>query len=132
MFNRIFLFLLTNLAVLMLVGIVMSLLGVNPAQMSGLLVMAAIFGFGGSFISLLLSKFMAKRSIRCAGHHRAAHADRTLVAGDRAPSGPGCRYRHAGSSGLRGPGNQRVRHRRQPQQRPCGGVHRPAAEHGPG
>ncbi|CEJ44303.1 protease HtpX [Xanthomonas citri pv. bilvae] len=62
MFNRIFLFLLTNLAVLMLAGIVMSLLGVNPAQMSGLLVMAAIFGFGGSFVSLLLSKFMAKRS----------------------------------------------------------------------
>ncbi|MBV6853554.1 protease HtpX [Xanthomonas campestris pv. mirabilis] len=62
MFNRIFLFLLTNLAVLMLAGIVMSLLGINPAQMSGLLVMAAIFGFGGSFISLLLSKFMAKRS----------------------------------------------------------------------
>ncbi|MBO9876799.1 protease HtpX [Xanthomonas sp. D-99] len=62
MFNRIFLFLLTNLAVLMLAGIVMSLLGVNPAQMSGLLVMAAIFGFGGSFISLLLSKFMSKRS----------------------------------------------------------------------
>ncbi|ASK96961.1 protease HtpX [Xanthomonas campestris pv. merremiae] len=62
MFNRIFLFLLTNLAVLMLAGIVMSLLGVNPAQMSGLLMMAAIFGFGGSFISLLLSKFMAKRS----------------------------------------------------------------------
>ncbi|RJL90821.1 protease HtpX [Xanthomonas vasicola] len=62
MFNRIFLFLLTNFAVLMLVGIIMSVLGVNPAQMSGLLVMAAIFGFGGSFISLLLSKFMAKRS----------------------------------------------------------------------
>ncbi|WAT16104.1 protease HtpX [Xanthomonas fragariae] len=62
MFNRIFLFLLTNFAVLMLAGIVMSVLGVNPAQMSGLLVMAAIFGFGGSSISLLLSKFMAKRS----------------------------------------------------------------------
>ncbi|RBC28280.1 protease HtpX [Xanthomonas oryzae] len=62
MFNRIFLFLLTNVAVLMLAGVVMSVLGVNPAQMSGLLVMAAIFGFGGSFISLLLSKFMAKRS----------------------------------------------------------------------
>ncbi|QBG99699.1 protease HtpX [Xanthomonas oryzae] len=62
MFNRIFLFLLTNVAVLMLAGIVMSVLGVNPAQMSGLLVMAAIFGFGGSFISLLLSKFIAKRS----------------------------------------------------------------------
>ncbi|MQP76280.1 protease HtpX [Stenotrophomonas sp. MYb238] len=61
MFTRIGLFLLTNFAVLILAGIVMSLLGVNPAQMSGLLVMAAIFGFGGSIISLLLSKFMAKR-----------------------------------------------------------------------
>lgn len=61
MFTRIGLFLLTNLAVLILAGIVMSLLGVNPGQMSGLLVMAAIFGFGGSIISLLLSKFMAKR-----------------------------------------------------------------------
>lgn len=62
MFNRVVLFLLTNFAVLILAGIVMSVLGVNPAQMSGLLVMAAVFGFGGSFISLLLSKFMAKRS----------------------------------------------------------------------
>lgn len=55
MFNRVVLFLLTNFAVLILAGIVMSVLGVNPAQMSGLLVMAAVFGFGGSFISLLLS-----------------------------------------------------------------------------
>ncbi|MCD0278932.1 protease HtpX [Xanthomonas melonis] len=62
MFNRIFLFLLTNLAVLILAGIVMSVLGVNSAQMGGLLVTAAIFGFGGSFMSLLLSKFLAKRS----------------------------------------------------------------------
>lgn len=62
MFNRIGLFLLTNLAVLALASVVMSVLGVNPGRMSGLLVMAAIFGFGGSIISLLLSKWMAKRS----------------------------------------------------------------------
>lgn len=62
MFNRIALFLVTNLAVMMLAGVVMSLLGVHPNQMSGLLVMAAIFGFGGSIISLLLSKTMAKRA----------------------------------------------------------------------
>jgi len=61
MFTRIGLFLLTNLAVLVLASVVMSILGVNSTQMSGLLVMAAIFGFGGSIISLLLSKFMAKR-----------------------------------------------------------------------
>lgn len=62
MFTRIALFLATNFAVLILASVVMSLLGVNSSQMSGLLVMAAIFGFGGSLISLLLSKFMAKRS----------------------------------------------------------------------
>lgn len=62
MFSRIVLFLATNFAVLILAGIIMSVLGVNPNQMSGLLVMAAVFGFGGSFISLLLSKFMAKRA----------------------------------------------------------------------
>lgn len=62
MFSRIVLFLATNFAVLILAGIIMSVLGVNPNQISGLLVMAAVFGFGGSFISLLLSKFMAKRS----------------------------------------------------------------------
>ena len=61
MFTRITLFLLTNLAVLALAGIVMSLLGVNPANMTGLLVMAAVFGFGGSFVSLLMSKWLAKR-----------------------------------------------------------------------
>jgi len=61
-FSRIALFLATNLAVLVLAGIVMSILGVNPNQMSGLLVMAAIFGFGGSLISLLLSKTMALRA----------------------------------------------------------------------
>ncbi len=62
MFSRIALFLMTNLAVLVLAGIVMSVLDVSPDRMSGLLVMAAVFGFGGSFVSLLLSKWMAKRS----------------------------------------------------------------------
>ncbi|MFC6841858.1 protease HtpX [Xanthomonas theicola] len=62
MLNRIALFLITNLAVLALAGIVMSVFGVNPNQMGGLLVMAALFGFGGSLVSLLLSKFMAKRA----------------------------------------------------------------------
>ena len=52
----------TNFAVLILASIVMSLAGTDPSKMSGLLIMAGIFGFGGSFISLLLSKWMAKRS----------------------------------------------------------------------
>ena len=62
MFKRIGLFLATNLAVLALVSVVMSLLGVNANQFGGLLVMAALFGFGGSIISLLLSKWVAKRT----------------------------------------------------------------------
>ena len=62
MFKRVFLFLATNLAVLALVSIVMSLLGVNPQQSGGLLVMAALFGFGGSIVSLLMSKWVAKRT----------------------------------------------------------------------
>ena len=62
MFSRIALFLLTNLAVLILAGIVMSVLRIDPATSGGLLVVAAIFGFGGSLVSLLMSKFMAKRA----------------------------------------------------------------------
>lgn len=62
MFKRVGLFLATNLAVLALVSIVMAVFGLNPATNAGLLVMAALFGFGGSFISLMLSKWMAKRS----------------------------------------------------------------------
>jgi len=61
MFKRVGLFLATNLAVLALVSIVMSVLGVNAASFGGLLVMAALFGFGGSIISLLMSKWVAKR-----------------------------------------------------------------------
>lgn len=80
-FSRIALFLATNLAVLVLASIVMSILGVNPNQMSGLLVMAAIFGFGGSLISLLLSKTMA---LRATGAHvieqPSNEAERWLVA----------------------------------------------------
>jgi heat shock protein HtpX len=62
MFKRVGLFLATNLAVLALASVVMSLLGVNGSQFGGLLVIAAIFGFGGSIISLLMSKWLAKRS----------------------------------------------------------------------
>jgi heat shock protein HtpX len=36
---------------------------VDPQSMTGLFIMAALFGFGGSFISLFLSKWMAKRSM---------------------------------------------------------------------
>ena len=43
-------------------NILFSVLGINKSSISGLLVFCAVFGFGGSFISLLMSKWMAKRS----------------------------------------------------------------------
>ncbi|MGQ4659696.1 protease HtpX [Lysobacter sp. F6437] len=65
MFKRIGLFLATNLAVMVLLGIVLSVLqgvfGVTLGNNGVLLVMAALFGFGGSLVSLLMSKWMAKR-----------------------------------------------------------------------
>lgn len=65
MFKRITLFVLTNLAVLVLFGIVLNivlpLLGIRADGMGGLLVFAAIFGFGGSLVSLLMSKWTALR-----------------------------------------------------------------------
>jgi heat shock protein HtpX len=59
---RIVLFLATNMAVLVLLGIVMSLFGVDRGSTSGLLLMAAMFGMGGSLISLAMSKWIAKKS----------------------------------------------------------------------
>lgn len=64
--KRIVLFLITNLAVVLVLGIVLnvvfSALGISSQSIGGLLVFAAVFGFGGSFISLAISKWMAKRS----------------------------------------------------------------------
>lgn len=63
--KRVILLIATNLAILAVASIVMSLLGVNSRSMEGLLVFAAIFGFGGAFISLAISKWVAKRSMGC-------------------------------------------------------------------
>lgn len=66
--KRILLFILTNVLVVTVLGIVASLLGVNSYLKAGglnlgaLLVYALIFGFGGAIISLLISKPMAKWS----------------------------------------------------------------------
>ncbi len=65
--KRIFLFIATNLAVLALLSLVLFVLesafGVHfgSGGYGGLLVMAAVFGFGGSLISLAISKWTAKR-----------------------------------------------------------------------
>lgn len=66
--KRIFLFLMTNLAIMLVLSFTVHLLGAdrfltqNGLDLTSLLIFAAIFGFGGSFISLLMSKWIAKRS----------------------------------------------------------------------
>ncbi len=68
---RIFLFLATNAAILVVVSVVFKLLGLDGVlaqngvdlNLQALLVMSAVIGFTGSFISLAMSKFLAKRSM---------------------------------------------------------------------
>lgn len=64
--KRILLLVATNFAVLLLLGVVLSILqsvfGVRLGNNGTLLVFAAVFGFGGAFVSLAISKWMAKRS----------------------------------------------------------------------
>ncbi len=70
MFKRVALFIATNLAVLLVLSVVLRLLGVDQIldesgtgiNYEALLILSVVIGFGGSFISLALSKWMAKRS----------------------------------------------------------------------
>jgi heat shock protein HtpX len=68
--KRVFLFVMTNLAVMLVLSVTLQLLGVDSMleksgglNMTSLLIMAAVLGMGGSFISLAMSKWMAKRSM---------------------------------------------------------------------
>ena len=67
--KRIFLFVLTNMAVLFLASVIAHVLGLDAVlaqkgiHFGALLAMGAIFGFGGAFFSLLISKWMAKRAM---------------------------------------------------------------------
>jgi heat shock protein HtpX len=68
--KRIFLFLLTNVAVLVVISVTLRLLGVDRIMnqsgginFNSLLVMSMVMGFAGSLISLFMSKWMAKRSV---------------------------------------------------------------------
>jgi heat shock protein HtpX len=69
---RIFLFLATNLAIILIASIALSLLGVDSTlaangvdlDLRSLLIFCAVFGMSGSVVSLLLSKWMAKRATR--------------------------------------------------------------------
>jgi len=67
--KRVFLFIVTNLAVVLVLSVVSRLIGLDRwlamqgSNLTGLLVFAAFMGFGGAFISLAISKWVAKRSM---------------------------------------------------------------------
>ncbi len=61
--KRVFLFLVVNVAVIMMISVLMALFGVNPGTMSGLVIMCTMFGMGGAFISLQISRWTAKRAM---------------------------------------------------------------------
>ena len=60
---RILLFLATNFAVMLVLGIILNVTGIAGNSTGGILIMATLFGFAGSLISLFLSKTMALRSV---------------------------------------------------------------------
>ena len=68
--QRIFLFLLTNIAIMVILSITLRILGVESLLMqngsdlniNALVIFSGVFGFGGAFISLAISKWMAKRT----------------------------------------------------------------------
>ncbi|MDA8981081.1 protease HtpX [Candidatus Thioglobus sp.] len=69
MMQRIFLFLLTNIAIMVILSVTLRVLGVesllaqngSDLNLNALVIFSGIFGFGGAFISLAISKWMAKR-----------------------------------------------------------------------
>ncbi len=99
--KRIFLLVLTNVAVMLVLSIAANLLGLDRylqahgESLGGLLVVAAFFGFGGAFISLAISKWMAKRAMGVRVITQPANAtEQWLVNTVRAQARAG-RHRHA-------------------------------------
>ena len=103
---RIILFLGTNLAIMLVLSVVVSMFGIDRwayahagMNLQGMLIFCAVFGMGGSFISLALSKTMAKMSVGAqviaeprneakvvVQHHRHACAERATSACPISPS----------------------------------------------
>jgi heat shock protein HtpX len=67
--KRVFLLVLTNIAIMLVLSVAVSVLGLDRylyahgQNLTGLLIVSGIFGFGGAFISLAISKWMAKRAM---------------------------------------------------------------------
>lgn len=86
---RVGLFLLTNIAILIVLSIVLSLFGIHGTldaqgvnlDLTSLLIISAVFGMGGSFISLMISKWIAKRmmGVRLIENHSTDNSERWLI-----------------------------------------------------
>ena len=100
---RIALFLLTNLAIVLVASITLSLLGFEgylasngvDLNLSSLLVFCFVFGMAGSVISLLLSKTMAKMGTPDGADRTTDLHGRALAGTNRERTGRRGRYRHA-------------------------------------
>ncbi len=107
--KRILLFLATNLAIVVLLGIVLRLLGIESIldesgtglNLGALLVFAAVFGFAGSFISLAISKWSAKRMMGVRVITQPANATESWLVEHGAQPGAAGGHRHAGSRRVR-------------------------------
>ncbi len=78
--KRIFLLVLTNIAVMLVLSVVVHLLGLDRylaanGGMTGLLIVSAVMGFGGAFVSLAISKWMAKRAMGVRADHQPANSE---------------------------------------------------------
>ncbi|MGA9342042.1 MAG: protease HtpX [Rhodanobacteraceae bacterium] len=80
--RRVVLFIATNLAVMLLLTIVVKLTGIDVSTYSrgrlnftGLIVLAAVIGFGGSFISLAMSKWIAVHSVGAQVIHQPSNSE---------------------------------------------------------
>lgn len=77
---RIALFLATNFAVMIVLGIILSVTGIAGDSAGGILIMALLFGFAGSLISLFMSKTMALKSVGAEIIHQPSNnAERWLL-----------------------------------------------------
>ncbi len=133
--KRIFLFTVTNLAVLALLTAVVLILGpalgvrIPRGGLGGLLFFAAIFGFGGAFISLALSNDREAYLDGRPGHRRAPNRRGAVAGRDGMAPRSARRRRHARGRHLRRGGDERVRHRSEAQCGAGGREHGVAAQH---
>jgi Zn-dependent protease with chaperone function len=116
---------------MLVLGMTASLLGVNRyltangLNLGALLGFAALMGFGGAFISLWLSKPIAKWSTGARVIGQPSNATEAWLM-NTSPPGPARRHRDAGSGRVRRRA-ERLRHRRDQERLAGGGVDRPAA-----